>query len=203
MSLSREELKRLIVPVLLAAALVGAGIAAIWAGRQSLLGAQAELAAAQSQRQQNSQRLARIAEEEREVNEKIAVYRQMKQLHILGEEQRLEWADAMTRIRTQRELLDLKYRVEKQRRLSSFQGKPGNVDFYASVMKVDIALLHEGDLLRFLADLRDSGNAFYSVRRCAITRIGPATAALTTLQPRLRAECDIDLVTVRDEASKS
>ena len=30
-------------------------------------------------------------------------------------------------------------------------------------MKVSIALLHEGDLLTFLRDLRDSGNAYYSV----------------------------------------
>ena len=31
-------------------------------------------------------------------------------------------------------------------------------------------LLHEGDLLTFLRDLRDSGNAYYSVKRCNIAR---------------------------------
>jgi len=37
---------------------------------------------------------------------------------------------------------------------------------------VELALLHEEDLLRFLADLRASGNAYYSVKQCLITRTG-------------------------------
>ncbi len=119
----------------------------------------------------------------------------------LGEERRLEWADAITRIRTQRELLDLRYSVERQRLLSSAAGKPGNVDFYASTMKVELALLHEEDLLRFLADLRQSGNAFYAVKKCALARTGQAVTG-ATMTPRLRADCEIDLVTVIDRAAK-
>ena len=95
------------------------------------------LAAAQSERSQSAERLARIAEEEREVKAKLDVYQRLKQLHILGEERRLEWADAITRIRTQRELLDLRYRVERQQLLTSVPGKPANVDFFASTMKVE------------------------------------------------------------------
>jgi hypothetical protein len=107
----------------------------------------------------------------------------------------------MTRIRTQRELLDLRYRVDKQRRIATVAGKPGNVDFYASSMKVDLALLHEEDFLRFLADLRNSGNAYYAPRRCSILRTGQAATG-TAIMPRLRAECDIDLITVVDGAAK-
>ena len=107
----------------------------------------------------------------------------------------------MTRIRKQRELLDVRYRVERQRLLLSAPGKPGNVDFFASTMRVELALLHEEDLLRFLADLRDSGNAFYSVRSCALTRSGPAAgAAASAMAARLRGECSIDLITIVDRA---
>ena len=88
---------------------------------------------------------------------------------MLGEERRLEWADAIARIRTQRELLDLRYRVDRQQLLNSVPGKPANVDFFASTMQVNLALLHEEDLLRFLADLRASGNAYYSVKKCLVT----------------------------------
>ncbi len=126
----------------------------------------------------------------------------MKSLHILGEEQRLEWADAMTRIRTTRELLDLRYLVDKQRLLSTFAGKPAGVELYASSMRVEIALLHEGDLLGFLRDLRDSGNAYYSVKRCAISRTGTAPTG-TSIVPRLRADCEIDLITIIDRAAKA
>jgi len=198
---SPEELKKLAAPALAALALVAAGAALIWSTGETLRGARQQLAAAQSERMQNGERLARIAEEEREVKEKIAVYQQLKQLNIVGEERRLEWADAMTRIRAQRELLDMRYRVERQKLLVSLPGKPANVDFYASTMKVELALLHEDDLLRFLADLRNSGNAYYAVKKCALSRTGTAATG-GGLVPRLRAECDIDLITVLDRAAK-
>jgi len=201
MNFTPEELKKLSLPALLALALLAAGGGLIWSADVALKSAQRAAAEAQTERQQSGERLARIAEEEREVKEKINVYQRLKALNILGEERRLEWADAVTRIRTQRELLDLRYRVERQRLLATLPGKPGNVDFFASTMRVDLALLHEEDLLRFLADLRDSGNAFYSVRNCALTRTGPLGTG-AAIAPRLRAECNIDLITIVDGAAK-
>ena len=202
MNFTARELKKLALPLLLLAALLGAGAGLIlWTQAEQTLTAR-ELAAARAERSQAHGRLTRIAEEEREVNDKLAVYRRLKSLRILGEEQRLEWADAMTRIRTTRELLDLRYLVERQRLLSSFAGKPAGVEFFASTMKVDIALLHEGDLLGFLRELRESGNAYYSVKRCAITRTGTAPTG-TSIVPRLRAECEIDLITIVDGAAKT
>jgi len=200
-SFTRDELKNLLLPALITLALLAAGGALIWSADNALAGARIELAAAQAERRQNAERLARISEEEREVSEKLDVYRRLGQLNILGEERRLEWADAITRIRGERELLDLRYRVERQRLLTSAPGKPANVDFFASTMKVELALLHEADLLRFLADLRNSGNAFYSVQRCVLSRTGQAATGVG-ITPRLRAECEIDLVTIIDRAAK-
>ena len=202
MNFSAEELKKLAVPIALLLALVAAGAGLIHWMQQEQRVAEQQLVAARTERAQARERLTRIAEEEKEVNDKLEVYRRLKSLHILGEEQRLEWADAMTRIRTSRELLDLRYIVERQRTLVTLPGKPGNVDFFASTMKVDIALLHEGDLLAFLRDLRESGNAFYSIKRCVITRTGTAPTGLSIV-PRLRADCDIDLITILDRAAKA
>jgi hypothetical protein len=201
-SLSREELQKLALPILLALGLVATGAGLIFGANEMLRTSQIQLSAAQTERRQNAERLARIAEEEREVNEKIDLYQRLKALHILGEERRLEWADAINRIRVQRELLDLRYRVERQKLINSAQGKPANVDFYASTMKVELALLHEEDLLRFLADLRESGNAFYSVKKCTLARLSQSVGG-TTMTPRLRCDCDIDLITVIDRAAKS
>ena len=202
MNFTTAELKKLMLPLLLLAALVGAGAGLILWAQHEQQAAQRQLAAARAERSQAQERLTRIAEEEKEVNDKLAVYRRLKGLHILGEEQRLEWADAMTRIRTSRELLDVRYLVDRQRVISTVAGKPAGVEFYASTMKVEIALLHEGDLLTFLRDLRDSGNAYYSVKRCAITRTGAAPTG-TSIMPRLRAACEIDLITIMDRAEKT
>ena len=201
MNFTREELRRLALPLLIAVALVGAGIGYIYSSGDGLRVAQARLGVAQSERRQNAERLARIAEEEREVSQKLDVYRQLKSLNILGEERRLEWADAVNRIRLQRELLDLRYRVERQKLITSAPGKPANVDFFASTMRVELQLLHEEDLLRFLADLRASGNAYYSVKKCVLTRTGQAIGG-ATMTPRLAAQCEIDLITIVDGAAK-
>jgi hypothetical protein len=201
MSFTPEELKKLALPVLAALLLLGAGGGLIWGADAALKAAQRQAALAQRERQLSTERLARIAEEEREVKEKISVYQRLKALNIIGEERRLEWADAITRIRAQRELIDVRYRVERQRLLLSVPGKPGNVDFYASAMRVELALLHEEDLLRFLNDLRDSGNAYYAVRNCAMTRTG-SSGTVATIGPRLRAECTIDLITLIDRGAK-
>jgi len=198
---TREELQRLAAPLLIAVALLAAGVGIIYGAGEGLRMAKAELAVAQSERRQSTERLARIAEEEREVSQKIDVYKQLKSLHILGEERRLEWADSINRIRVQRELLDLRYRVERQKLVNSVAGKPASVDFFTSTMRVEMQLLHEEDLLRFLADLRASGNAYYSVKRCAIARTGQAAGG-ATMTPRLSAQCEIDLITIIDRAAK-
>jgi hypothetical protein len=197
-----EELKKLALPLVILAVLLIAGAGLIYWAQQAQRSSVQQLGAARTERAQAQERLTRIAEEEREVNNKLAVYRQLKSLRILGEEQRLEWADAMSRIRTSRELLDLRYVVERQRLLLSAPGKPANVDFFASTMKIEVALLHEEDLLGFLRELRETGNAFYSVKRCSLTRTGAAPTGLSIV-PRLRAECEIDLITILDRAAKA
>jgi hypothetical protein len=202
MNLTREEWRKLALPLAAAVVLLGAGLALIVSSGATRAGAQRQLTQAQDERKQNTERLARIAEEEREVSEKLDVYKQLKRLNILGEERRLEWADAITRIRTERELLDLSYRVERQKLLKSLPGKPGSIDFYASTMNVSLDLLHEEDLLRFLGDLRNSGNAYFVVKACNVQRTGQAATG-TTITPRLRAQCEIDLVTVVDRGAKS
>jgi hypothetical protein len=201
MTLTQEELRKLIVPLLAAVLFIGAGVFLVSSAREARARAHAELLAAQGEHRQNVDRLARIAEEEREVTEKLDVYKHLKRLNILGEERRLEWADAVARIRNQRELLDLTYRVDRQKLVKSLPGKPGTIDFFASTMHVQLDLLHEGDLVRFLGDLRDSGNAYYAVKACSMRRTGQAATG-ATITPRLRGSCEIDLITVVDRGAK-
>jgi hypothetical protein len=202
MNFSADELKKLAVPFAILVALLAAGAGLIlWVQREQGVAAR-ELAAARTERSQAEERLARIAEEEKEVSNKLAVYQRLRSLRILGEERRLEWADAMRRIAVARELLEPPAYTVSPRRTVPTQAKSANVEVFASTMKVSVALLHEGDLLGFLRDLRDSGNAYYSVRRCAIARTGAAPTG-ANIFPRLRADCEIDLITIVDRAAKS
>ena len=72
------------------------------------------------------------------------------------------------------------------------------MELLASKMTLDLALLHEEDLLRFLDDLRRAVSAYVLVRSCTIDRslgVAPDRGAA----PRLRARCDVDFVTIRDK----
>jgi len=202
MNLTGAELRKLLLPLVLAVVLLAAGAALIWWMKGALTQAQAQLATARTERNQSRERLARISDEEREVKEKMAIYQRLAGAGILGEERRLEWADAIQRIRTSRELLDLRYRIDPQKPIASVPGKPANVDFFASSMRVDLALLHEADLLVFLADLRDARNQYTAVQHCNVARTSIATN-VPTLAPRLRAQCSINLITILDRAAKA
>ena len=78
MRFTPEELKKLALPVLAALAMLAAGFGLIWSADAALKGAERVAAAAQAEREAIGERLARIAEEEREVKEKISVYNRLE-----------------------------------------------------------------------------------------------------------------------------
>jgi hypothetical protein len=174
--------------------LLGCGAGFAWSAHQRLSGEKRTLAAAHGELRQAEQRLARTRQEEREARDHVELYQRLKDLGILGDERRLEWVETLARIRTTRGLAELRYQVERQKVLKTLPGNP-MLELRSSTLRVELALLHEGDLLGFLADLRDSGNAYYSVRQCSVTRTADAVPA-ASVAPRLRATCQVDLITL-------
>ena len=176
--------------------LLACGAALARAAHQGLASEKRALAAAQNELRQAEQRLARTAQEEREGRGHVELYERLRELGIFGEERRLEWVEALARIRAARDLAELRYQIERQKVLKALPGKP-SLELRSSALKVELALLHEGDLLDFLSDLRASGKAYYSVRQCSIARTADAVPA-ARVAPRLRATCQIDLITLAE-----
>lgn len=198
-----EMLDRRLLPVAIVAALLAAaGATLVVMARQGLAIGNQQLVAARAERAQAREQLARIAQDEQEVSERADLYRRLVELHVIGAERRLEWTESLARIREQRQLEELRYQIAPRRLLQSLPGKPGNVESYASTLKIELALLHEGELFRFFEDLRASGNAYYAVNQCAIARNAPAVPG-AALAPRLRVACEIDLITIQDGGSRT
>jgi len=200
--MTARELRDLAGPAFLALALAAAGALLAWRAERTLGGARRELAAARTELAQVRTRLARLAEDEREVREQLPVYRQLRESGAVGAERRLDWLEAIARSRARRGLLGLRYRIEPQILLRSLAGKPAPVDVYASSLHVQLALVHEEDLQRFLADLRESGGALHVPRQCEIRRASEYEIR-RGVAARLSAECRIDLITFLDRAAKS
>ncbi len=199
MKVARDDLKRLRMPLAVAIILLVLGAASLIASGYYLEEASTARDATRLTRVAAQERVLRVAEEEREIRDDLVYYEQMGQRGVVGEQSRLDWIESIARIKNDRKLFEIRYNFEAQRPLD-YPGlvATGTADFVVSRLKLDMLLLHEGDLLNFLADLQAGIKAHVSVRNCAVTRIerGAAPGA-TTLQPRLRAECQVDLVSVR------
>jgi hypothetical protein len=202
MKLPPKTAQRIAGPALVAIALIAAGFAAAAATSQWLVATRAEQQAARAQRDAEQNALRRVEEEAREIRERLVDYRKLAERGLIGEERRLDWVDRINAIKAARKLAEVKYTIGPQR-IADYPGSKGGgeVEFLASPMQLDLALLHEEDLFRFIGDLRGALNALVVVRDCNVERIAIDAQAAKgrELAPRLRAHCDLDLVTIRDK----
>ena len=198
MNVTRDDLRRLRMPLSVAIILFVLAAGSLIASGYYLDEARTTRDATRTTRVAAQERVLRVAEEEREIRDDLVYYDQMRQRGVVGEQSRLDWIESIARIKNDRKLFEIRYNFDAQRPLDY----PGLVptsaaDFVVSRLKLDMLLLHEGDLLNFLADLQAGIKAHVSVRNCIVTRIERGAPGATTLQPRLRAECQVDLISVR------
>jgi hypothetical protein len=146
-------------------------------------------------------RLMRAPEEEQELRSKIAIYQQLQDRGIIGQEERLNWVEQIGKIKAARRLFDLQYEISPQKSLTDTTlpggAVGGDYEFMASTMNLQMPLLHEDDLLGFLADLRKTVHAHILVRDCTIERVPPNSES--RLSAQLRAVCTIDWITLREK----
>jgi hypothetical protein len=199
MKLPPKTGQRLVGPALVAVALIAAGGVALAFASQLLTSAQAEQQQAKAERGAEQGKLARANDEAREIRERIVEYRKLVDRGVVGEERRLDWVDRINAIKAERKLGEVKYAIGPQRP-AEYPGIAGGgeVEFLASPMNLNMALLHEEDLFRFIGDLRGALSALVVVKACTVERTGE-TAKGRGLAPRLRAVCELDLVTIRDK----
>jgi len=199
MNIARADLKRLRLPIAVAAVLFALGAACVIASEYQLSEATSAREVTRQSRIAAQLRVSKFSDEERELREDLVYYEQMRQRGIVAEQSRLDWIEAITKIKNNRKLFEIRYGFDAQRPLD-YPGivTSGAADFVVSRLKINMLLLHEGDLLNFLADLQATLKAHVSVRNCTVSRMDRgASPVATALQPRLRAECQVDLVSVK------
>lgn len=162
--------------------------------------AQAEQRQLEAQQRSIRARLSRAPEEERELRGKIALFQQLQDRGIIGQEERLNWVEQIASVKTARRLFDFQYELAPQKPLSDTTlpggAIAGDYEFMASTMALRMPLLHENDLLGFLADLQRTVHAQLLVRDCSIERSSQAQERGVAAQ--LQANCNIDWVTMRE-----
>ena len=199
MNVTRDDLKRLRGPLALALVMAAVGAYALIASQSYLDQAKRTRDATRASRVAAQERVLRVSEEERDIRENLVDFERMREHGMVGEQNRIEWIEAISKIKNGRKLFEIRYKIDPQRVLD-YPGivASGTADLVVSRMRLEMLLLHEEDLLNFLGDLREARKAYVSVRQCQVTRIERTpVATATALRPRLRADCQLDLISIR------
>ena len=190
--LIRKALIVLVASLLLSAALV-------FAGKAILIKQQDNMNQAQAQRNDANSKLHQAENDKQEIHDYQPRFMTLRERGFVGEERRLDWIEHIKHIRENRKLLPITYEISAQQ---VFQAAPeisiGDLELRGSKMKLQMELLHEGDLFNFLDDLKHKG--FYTVQECTVKRAGtePESEHLP-----LAAGCVIYWLTLGERAGSS
>lgn len=147
------------------------------------------------------QNRARTAAEQENIRRYLAPYQTLLAAKQIGEERRLDWIDALSRIREQRKFFPMEWDIAS-RRPYTFTGLPAAnaLKISASRMNIKFPLLHEGDLFTLLNDLRTRKAGLFVLDHCEIARNPQEKGKPLQLAPNLAAECTLDWLTVDSPA---
>lgn len=147
------------------------------------------------QRREIRDMLSRLGAEEQEIRQKLVRYQDLMKHGYLNPEHRLEWVEQIGKIKERRKLFEVNYELAPQRSIDNGDG--AGFELMSSTMKLQMRLLHEEDLLNFLADLRGSVRAYLRLRSCTVERL-PKNGERPASAAGLQAECLIDWITLRE-----
>lgn len=145
--------------------------------------------------------LARARSEEQQLREMINRFQILTTRGIIGPEQRLDWIETLGRIKTARRIYQLDYDFAAQRQVTADilpSGIANGYQLMSSQMHLSMHLLHEGDLLGVIDDLRQTAPALIQIRSCRIDRSSPNTAERPA-RGLLTSECTLEWITVKED----
>lgn len=201
MKLDVKDIKHLqwAIAFLIIMALIGGG--SVWTTQQLKKSGEKASREAIAAHKDMQAKLARASEEQQELRDKIDRFQALKARGYIGPEQRLDWIEAIARIKAARRILKLEYEFAPQRLVDSTLlpggASAGGFEIMSSQMQLRLELLHEGELLAFLAELRDTVQALVKVRSCTIERTASGNAGRGNLA-QLKADCTLDWITLKE-----
>jgi hypothetical protein len=199
--MNANDIRALKQPLLILVAVIAVGAGLLYWTNLTLTHAQRDLAQQEAQLREARGQLQKAGDEKAIVERYLESYSYLQKVGFIGEEQRINWLDGLRLTNQQAQLFGIDYQISAQQPYPyAAELDPGQLKLYQSVMKINLRLLHEGDLLRFLNTLARQGAGVFSIDQCNMDRI--ATPETTRYQPNLSATCTLSWITVRPEGEK-
>jgi hypothetical protein len=202
MNITLRDLPALARPLVVLGAILGLGAGGVVYTGKLIKQGRAELAGAQTKLKEARERVARSGDEVDTLRRYIGPYHELEQTGIVGEEQRLNWIDALRVANVDAQLYGVDYEVSSQTPYSfSAEVNASGVPVQQSTMKVKLGLLYETDLLAFFRILARQNVGAFAVNQCSLQRL-TSDVSRPVNQPTLRAECEVAWVTIPPPAAE-
>lgn len=157
-------------------------------------------AARQQQALDDARRRYQRSGEERDLLARYAPeYLALEGSGFIGSEQRVNWIDSLHIASEAAGLFGVQYQIGAQTpyRLPELPGAP----LLQSPMSIDLQLLHEGDLMRFLHGLAARRAGVFTLEACTLERLGNEPAGRA--QANLRADCQLSWISAPRPAQRA
>jgi len=140
-----------------------------------------------------------VDQEERLIREFYPEFVELYNKGIIGQERRLSWIETLREAGEFMKLPALRYNIESQSRfIPDFPVNTGSFQIYSSPMKLNLELLHEGDLDRLLETLNSEAPGTYSISNCKLSRAGTGTVNLENVtRGNVNAECELRWLNIK------
>jgi hypothetical protein len=122
----------------------------------------------------------------------VPEYRALADFGFIGAEQRANWIDGLRNAGEATRLPGVLYQIGAQAPYPMPAQQQAALT--QSTMKIELRLLHEGDLMRFLRALAAERAGVFTVNECTLERTGAGGSAgggALSLEPGLRAQCEL------------
>lgn len=124
-------------------------------------------------------------------------YQNLIKRGFVGEERRIKWVDVLREIQHTHKLFNITFEISQQERYTpSFISHLGSFLMHRSIMKFELALLHEGDILEVGKALAMANTTPFLLRECTITRSHHVIQLERAAN--MQAKCALDWLTLRE-----
>lgn len=186
----------LTLPLLVLLAVMAATVAAVKFSMDQAQAAQQKLTAQQAQMREAQTRVQKSGSEKELIVRYLPDYRKLGALGFVGDEQRINWLDALRNANHKGDLFGINYDISaRQPYPHAALLAPGQINVMQSVMKLRFQILHEEDLPKFLEYLSEQNAGVFVVDQCTVRRV--STTQTTRFQPNLSVECQLAWITAQ------
>ena len=194
--LTARHLNALKLPfaVLLIVGIAGAG-AVSWT-RAQIKQAERTLAAQEAQLKEARSRFQRSGEERDLIVRFLPAFEELRTRGLIGPEERINWLEALRTANQKAQMFGAEYQISTQQPYPYAQElNAARLGMAQSLMKLNLRLAHEGELMRFFQLLEKQNVGAFDINQCVLQRVNNGTEPGAAL-PNLRAECELAWITL-------